>query len=242
MGHLGRYGRSCAFVVLLAGAILGASTASESFAECLNDIGDMTITRAVCELWVGLGKPEVWCCENNSTGDSNLDGFVNGSDITPIRNSYGSATTYETANADLNRDGFIGAADITVILHHLGQEVDVCPNVPFWPPLDCLPVGATIGDIYVTQDIYERWAALGKPEVWCCTNNSMGDANLDGFVNGSDTTPILNSLVSPTTYNNANADLNRDGFINASDTTLILNRLHEGVGTCPDLSYWPPVP
>ena len=105
---------------------------------------------------------------------------------------------------------------------------------------ECLYVGQLIGDVTVTPAIYSLWVSIGKPKVWCCVNNSMGDANLDGFTNGSDVTPILNGpLGAATTYNNANADLNRDGFVNGSDVTPILNRLGQTVGTCPGVPTWP---
>jgi hypothetical protein len=109
------------------------------------------------------------------------------------------------------------------------------------PP--CFQEGLTIGNITVTAAMVTLWNSIGQPDVWCCENNSMGDANLDGFVNPSDTTPLLNApLGAATTFANANADLNRDGFVNPSDTTPILNGpLGANPGACPDVPVWPPV-
>ena len=107
--------------------------------------------------------------------------------------------------------------------------------------VDCFQDGMTIGNTTVDAAMVIIWNAIGKPDVWCCVNNSSGDANLDGFTNGSDVTPILNGpLGAATTYNNANADLNRDGFVNGSDVTPILNGpLGAPVGTCPGIAVWP---
>lgn len=147
----------------------------------------------------------------------------------------GTGSTDVTVASDTLRGGTVGSVFAVTVNHFNGTFTTVT--------FDCMSVGDVIGDITIDQPIYDRWVAIGKPEVWCCVNNSMGDANVDGYTNANDTTPLLNApLGAATTYNIANADLNRDGYVNANDTTPILNRLGQNVGTCPGVPVWPPLP
>jgi hypothetical protein len=85
-------------------------------------IGDINVTAPMYALWVNLGKPQIWCCEGNSKGDANDDGFTNPTDVGEIINALGTATTNATANADLNRDGFINPTDVGQIINNLGAS------------------------------------------------------------------------------------------------------------------------
>ena len=55
----------------------------------------------------------------------------------------------------------------------------------------------------------------------------LGDVNGDGFVNISDVTLFVNSMMTETLENLVieNADINRDGFINISDVTTLINMI-----------------
>ncbi|MHC4891032.1 MAG: dockerin type I domain-containing protein [Planctomycetota bacterium] len=114
------------------------------------------------------------------------------------------------------------------------EEVPVVTYVPTDVGIDEMPVGSTIGDIYITQAIHDLWVSIGRPVIWLCVGNSRGDANNDGFTNPTDVGMIINALGQATTNANCAADLNRDGFINPTDVGQIINNL--GVnhgGPCP---------
>jgi len=96
-----------------------------------------------------------------------------------------------------------------------------------------MQVGNTIGDIYITQAIYDLWVSIGRPFIWLCAGNSRGDANDDGYTNATDVGEIINHLGQPTSWENCHADLNRDGFVNPTDVGQIINNLDLGHGgTC----------
>ncbi|MHC4603910.1 MAG: hypothetical protein ACYS6W_11340, partial [Planctomycetota bacterium] len=82
------------------------------------------------------------------------------------------------------------------------EEVPVVTYVPTDVGIDEMPVGSTIGDIYITQAIHDLWVSIGRPVIWLCVGNSRGDANNDGFTNPTDVGMIINALGQATT--NAN--------------------------------------
>jgi len=83
-------------------------------------VGDITITADMYALWVSIGKPAIWCCEGNSRGDSNNDGYTNPTDVGEIINHLGQPTSATNCHADLNRDGFINPTDVGQIINNLG--------------------------------------------------------------------------------------------------------------------------
>lgn len=65
----------------------------------------------------------------------------------------------------------------------------------------------------------------------------VGDVNSDGYVNISDVTKLIDSLLSddPEGFNTDKADTNRDGRINISDVTMLIDYLLGGIDLNPPL-------
>ncbi|MHC4460269.1 MAG: dockerin type I domain-containing protein [Planctomycetota bacterium] len=139
-----------------------------------------------------------------------------------------------TTDCNVNIEGNATRCGTEGVVMEDPDEVPTIVYIPGYMAVDCFCPGETIGDIYITQAIYNLWSSIGKPAIWCCEGNSKGDANDDGFTNPTDVGMIINALGQATTNANCAADLNRDGFINPTDVGQIINNL--GVshgGTCP---------
>jgi len=119
-----------------------------------------------------------------------------------------------------------------------------CVDVPSGP-VDCLSVGQVFSytgpglavNLTVTQTIFDRWVALGKPDCWCCLAQKAGNivtTNLNATVNSADLNAIRLAWlknVGQAGYN-ACADVNLSGGVNSADLNVIRTHWLMTVGTC----------
>jgi hypothetical protein len=112
-------------------------------------------------------------------------------------------------------------------------------------PTDCLYVGQVFNysgaglavNLTVTQTIFDRWVALGKPDCWCCLAQKAGNivtTNLNATVNSADLNAIRLAWlknVGQAGYN-ACADVNLSGGVNSADLNVIRTHWLMTVGTC----------
>jgi len=91
----------------------------------------------------------------------------------------------------------------------------------------------------VTQAQYDVWAALGKPECWCCTAQKAGNAvtlNGNATVNTADLAAMRaswNKTYTVVGYNPC-ADFNCQGSVNTADLAILRSHWTLTVGPCPD--------
>ena len=148
-------------------------------------------------------------------GDVNLDGTVNGKDITYLRRYLSSTEGYTLDNdgkerADVNLDGAIDNKDILVLRRYLAGGYEGYETLPY------------LGDV---------------------EEPAYGDVNLDGTVNGKDITYLRRYLSSTEGYTLDNdgkerADINLDGAIDNKDILVLRRYLaggYEGYETLPYL-------
>ena len=148
-------------------------------------------------------------------GDVNLDGTVNGKDITYLRRYLSSTEGYTLDNdgkerADVNLDGAIDNKDILVLRRYLAGGYEGYETLPY------------LGDV---------------------EEPAYGDVNLDGTVNGKDITYLRRYLSSTEGYTLDNdgkerADVNLDGAIDNKDILVLRRYLaggYEGYETLPYL-------
>ena len=142
-------------------------------------------------------------------GDVNLDGTVNGKDITYLRRYLSSTEGYTLDNdgkerADVNLDGAIDNKDILVLRRYLAGGYEGYETLPY------------LGDV---------------------EEPAYGDVNLDGTVNGKDITYLRRYLSSTEGYTSDNdgkerADVNLDDDIDDIDIFLIKRKI-----LCNDIEF-----
>ncbi len=82
--------------------------------------------------WVTVGRPECWCCPTQCHGDTNCDGVVDDSDLSPIEpliNTVYPSPAYDPC-FDIDHDLAIYSTDLDIILTAYGTT----------PPTDCLTI------------------------------------------------------------------------------------------------------
>jgi len=91
---------------------------------------------------------------------------------------------------------------------------------------DCLVVEQYVGGVFITQDMYDLWDSLGKPECWCYDCHWRGDSNGDCLVFSMDVTIAFTGWLD---YQKAElnhygycADTNNDGIVFNEDVTADL--------------------
>jgi hypothetical protein len=97
--------------------------------------------------------------------------------------------------------------------------------------LDCLIVGDVVGDITVTQEMYDLWASVGKPQCWCYPCHSRGDADGDCDVDIDDVTRFREGWRDYSSPFRFCADTDNDGDVDTGDVTNLLDGWTNG---CPD--------
>ncbi len=96
----------------------------------------LTITQAIYDRWVTLGKPACWCCLAQKAGNivtTNLNVMVNSADLNAIRMSWLKCIGQSGYNpcADLNLSGCVNSGDLTVLRTHWLMNVGTCTWIGF---------------------------------------------------------------------------------------------------------------
>jgi len=92
---------------------------------------NLTVTQAMVDRWVTLGKPDCWCCLAQKAGNivtTNLNATVNSADLNAIRLAWlkNVGQAGYNACADVNLSGGVNSADLNVIRTHWLMTVGTC--------------------------------------------------------------------------------------------------------------------
>jgi hypothetical protein len=166
----------------------------------------------------------------NDTDVANVDGGTLGSDpCNPVGADAGTGTIFATI---VLRGSTLGACNLDLVVSSSGVAY----------PSDHVYIGATdttdVGNAAGTGADDNASSAAAEVVIEIL---NIGDANLDGFVNGADTQPLLNHIAGTPIDPIRNAvtnDVNGDGNVNGLDTQPLLDAI---AGTPPPLQVPEPV-
>ena len=123
-------------------------------------------------------------------GDANLDGRVDGSDVTILAGNWQAGVIDETnatwSMGDFNGDGKVDGSDVTILAGN--WQAGVTPSMPGDANLDGRVDGS---DVTILASNWQVGVSDGQTATW-----SMGDFNADGKVDGSDVTILGRKLAS----------------------------------------------
>ena len=166
-------------------------------------------------------------------GDANMDGTVNGADLTIVLSNYNDTVVnghpVGWADGDFNGDGVVNGADLNIVLSNYNQSVAVSAAAVTLPPSFALS-GPTAGRFTVGQSVPIQWAAanveagstislcLDQDTVWNNGNETWIEVNQVAAANGNGSYTWNTTGVKPGTYYVAGY-LNTNGTLTYSHLT-----------------------